>query len=269
MAKLKVVPYTFRLVDGDVRQFDGLQWIYVSAITGALDVSFDGSNFAPIQLKRGYRAPDAEPIGRVYVRNSSGATVTVTILTGNGEVIDNNAGSATTGVQDVNIAGNALASFPVAGVQAQGVAPTANPFMSAAEARATERGAVADGQIARLVCDLVGKLIVLPYANPENFESARSSACSGAGGSQAVLAAAGAGVRHYVTDVLIDNNSATASQWQLLDGATVIAQGEVAANGQAVVNFGVPLRGTANTALNVKQTAAGAVVATVSGYKGA
>lgn len=267
MTDLKIVSYTFTFPDAAPRSIDALQYVYLPTTTGSLEISSDGNNFVPFQLKRGYRAPEGKAIGRVFIRNTSGSSITATIITGNGEVIDNNAGNATTGVQDMNLAGSAV-DQAVNGSTAHAAAITKAPVLVAAEGRTTERAAVASGQVDRLVADAVGKLIVLPYANPENFEGAVSAACAGAGGSATVQAAGAAGVRHYVTDVLIDNLSGTATQWQLLDGATVIAQGEVGANGQATASFRTPLRGTAATALNIKQTAAGAVVATVSGFKG-
>jgi hypothetical protein len=69
----------------------------------------------------------------------------------------------------------------------------------------------------------------------------------------AVKAAAGAGVRNYLVSVQYFNSAAVASEIEIRDGSTVIWRGFVPASMTVPVSvtFEIPLRGTANTALNV------------------
>lgn len=84
-----------------------------------------------------------------------------------------------------------------------------------------------------------------------------------------VKAAAGAGIRNYVTDLTVSNTSATATLVSLLDGAAVIWQGVVPATGSIIVNFATPLRGSANTAMNAQAAvAATTIYLSFGGYTG-
>lgn len=85
----------------------------------------------------------------------------------------------------------------------------------------------------------------------------------------AMKAAAGAGVRNYVTGFTAYNNSATASVISIQDGTTVIYTDYLPANGSIRVTFPSPLRGTANTAMNVVlATAATSTFVSAQGYTG-
>lgn len=86
-----------------------------------------------------------------------------------------------------------------------------------------------------------------------------------------VQAAAGAGVRNYVTAMQITNNSATATEIVLKDGSTVIWRGYVGASMLTPVQFifKTPLRTTANAALNFACITVGAgVYISAQGFKG-
>lgn len=69
----------------------------------------------------------------------------------------------------------------------------------------------------------------------------------------ALNAAAGAGIRNYVAACQFFNSAAVASEIEIRDGVTVIWRGYVAASmvTPELVSFPLPLRGTANTAINV------------------
>lgn len=88
----------------------------------------------------------------------------------------------------------------------------------------------------------------------------------------AINAAAGAGIRNYLNSIWFKNTSATASEIVVKDGATVIWRGHVGASmtfGE-MITFCPPLRGTANTALNVALlTTATATIVSAQGYTGA
>lgn len=162
-------------------------------------------------------------------------------------------------------------SATIQGTVAHDGAVAQNPVQIAGEARSTERAAVASADVARLVTDLVGKLITLPYANPENMVSGATAAITDTTRTS-VIAAGGAGVRTYVTQILVTNSHATVGTFVLIeDGTTTLYVGYAAPLGGGFsVALPVPLRGTANTAINVSCVTTGANVrASISGYRGA
>jgi hypothetical protein len=157
------------------------------------------------------------------------------------------------------------------GAVAHDAAAAGNPVQIAGEARSTERAAVASADAARLVTDLVGKLITLPYANPELFVKGKTAAITDTTRT-AVIAAQGAGVKLYITHIAVTNgDTETGTYVKIEDGTTEIYGGWAAANGGGFsYTLPVPLVLTANTALNVTCGTTGATVyASASGYKGA
>lgn len=161
-------------------------------------------------------------------------------------------------------------AFQVHGTAAHDAAAANNPVLGGGYAVNAEPTAVANGDVARLVTDLVGKLITLPYTNPENFVAGKTAAITDTTRT-AVLAAPGAGVRNYVTHLLITNSHATVGTYvKIEDGTTEIYGGYAApAGGGFSVTLPAPLRLSANAALNVTCGTTGAnVYASASGYKG-
>jgi hypothetical protein len=146
-----------------------------------------------------------------------------------------------------------------------------NPVLNAGYAVNAEPAAVANADVARLITDLVGKQIVLPYANPENYVAGKTAAITDTTRT-AVIAAQGAGVRLYITHIIVSNSHATVGTYvKIEDGTTEIYGGYAAAVGGGFsITLPVPLRLTANAALNVSCGTTGAnVYAAASGYKGA
>ncbi len=87
-----------------------------------------------------------------------------------------------------------------------------------------------------------------------------------------LAAAGGASVRNYLASIQYHNTSATASEIVIKDGSTVIWRGYAPASMTvpATVAFEVPLKGTANTALNVAMITTGtATRVSAQGYQGA
>ena len=147
-------------------------------------------------------------------------------------------------------------------------ADAGNPVKIGARASSAEPSAVANADRVNLIADLVGKLITLPYANPENFVSGTANAADTS--DTAVLAAAGAGVRNYVTSIVVHNSSATDAYVTVKDGSTGKLVVPAPANSGATHTLPVPLRGTANTAVNfAASTAVTTMYVSMVGYKGA
>ena len=130
--------------------------------------------------------------------------------------------------------------------------------------------AVATGDTADLVTTLAGALITRDNAIPENSWS-YAAASGGITNTVdvAVKAAAAAGIRNYVTGISLSNNSATATEFVIKDGAsTVLWRCHLPANASNVsIQFNPALRGTAATDINVACITTGtATYANLQGY---
>lgn len=190
--------------------------------------------------------------------------------------------SDSTGVLSVDDNGGALTvdnggTFAVqaasAGDVAHDSADSGNPvkFGAKAETAPSAVTAVADGDRSNLYCGADGILYVRPYCALEDIVSGVDT--DTAGDSTSVIAAPGAGIRLYVTSVIVKNTHATTDAYvDIRDGAagTVLASIPAPAAGGAVVSFPVPLRLTANTACCVDPSAAvSTIITTVVGFKAA
>jgi len=158
----------------------------------------------------------------------------------------------------------------VYGNVAHDIADTGNPVKVGGVARSTDPSVVASGDRTHFLTDLIGRLVVSPYSIPENTLSGVTSAITNTSDT-AVIAAQGAGVRIYVTQMVVLNTSGTATLVNIKDGTTTIyTVNAPATSGQIALTFPVPLRLTANNALNVAcGTTAANVIVSASGYKGA
>jgi len=158
----------------------------------------------------------------------------------------------------------------VYGNVAHDIADTGNPVKVGGVARSTDPSVVASGDRTHFLTDLIGRLVVSPYSIPENTLSGVTSAITNTSDT-AVIAAQGAGVRIYVTQMVVLNTSGTATLVNIKDGTTTIyTVSAPATSGQIALTFPVPLRLTANNALNVAcGTTAANVIVSASGYKGA
>lgn len=134
-------------------------------------------------------------------------------------------------------------------------ADSGSPVKIGGKAYANEPAAVAANDRANMITDLVGRPIVLPYA-AQGDEVDGTASATGTGDTQ-IIAAQGAGVRIYVTTLIIHNAHATTNGFVTIkDGTTAKLVVPAPANGGAVINLPVPLRLTANTALNFASSAA-------------
>ena len=124
------------------------------------------------------------------------------------------------------------------------------------EGRSTAPTAVTSGAAVRALATLLGKQVTYPLALPGNTWSyaAASGGITNTTG-VTVKAAAGASTRNYIRSVSVINGHATVStDVQIRDGAsgTVLWRGFAqAAGGGCAQVFDPPLRGTANTLVEV------------------
>lgn len=162
----------------------------------------------------------------------------------------------------------------IGGDTASGSTDANNPIKIGAVAKSSEPTAVSTGQRVNLFTDLVGKLIVLPFSNPENFVSGVTSAMTGTT-STSLISAPSAGLRNYITQIIVTNSHASVGTFVLIQdgnaGTTIYEGYAAAAGGGFSISFPVPLRQpTTATALYVQNVTTGAnTIASASGYKGA
>lgn len=164
---------------------------------------------------------------------------------------------------------NAGGAAEIHGDGAHGASVAGNPVLVGLEARTSDGTAVTNGQAVRAQADLNGKQIVLPYAIPENSLSGVTAAITGTADTS-VIAAQGAGIRIYVTQILVINShTTTGTVVEIKDNTTVIYRGYAApVGGGFSITFPVPLRLTANVALQAANiTTAANVYVSASGYK--
>lgn len=156
-------------------------------------------------------------------------------------------------------------------------ADSGNPLKMGGRAINAEIAAVANNDRSDFVTDLVGKQIVLPYANPENFLTGTITTAMTGTTSTAVsgMGAPGSGLRNYITSVVISNAHATVGTDVILQdgsgGTTIGTFPAAAAYGGSVLSLPTPIRQpTANTALYAANVTTGASTkVTCYGYKGA
>jgi hypothetical protein len=162
------------------------------------------------------------------------------------------------GTPSVALSGTAT----VAGAAAHDAAVSGNPVRIAGRALTAAYTTVATGDTADLVCTTQGVLITRGNAIPE-LQWASTAASGGIVNTTdvALAAAAGAGLRRYLSSVTLSNNSATGTEVVIKDGATVIWRDFIRGNsGPVSIAFRDPLKSSANAALNVACITTGAAV---------
>lgn len=176
-------------------------------------------------------------------------------------------GTGTTGDPFVPVA---TLSGTLGGDVANDAVDSGNPVKIGGKALSANPAAVTSGDRVNALYDLQGRQIVAQTL-PEALVRGVSAAMTGTADTQ-VIAAQGAGIRIYLTHFVVFNYAgAVATQVNIKDGATTIYSVYVsAAGGQISITLPVPLRLTANTALNAAcVTTASNTIVSASGFIGA
>ena len=125
---------------------------------------------------------------------------------------------------------------------------------------------VDDNDRAQGVSDLDGAQIIRQGSPIGDSVSGNASNTDGA--NTQVIAAQGAGVKTYITDVTITNTSASNIFVELKDGTTTKWTFPVPASGGVTHSFSTPIGGTANTAWNFDPSAASTTIyCSVAGFR--
>lgn len=145
------------------------------------------------------------------------------------------------------------------------------------EGRTTNKTAVTSGQAVRPIATSIGAAVNKPFQVPE-LDWTYAAAAGGITNTTTavtIVAAAGAGIRNYLTGLQISNSTLGAgTELAIRDGAggTVLWRGilATAASDPGAISFPSPLRGTANTLMEVVTLTAsvtGAVYFNAQGYQ--
>ena len=148
------------------------------------------------------------------------------------------------------VTGGANGSVGVGGLAASGASVSGNPLLHGGRAQNAEQTAVSNGQAVDAAFDLVGKQIVMPYANKENFLNGASAGITTATNTSLISAQA-AGVKIYLTTYSCANTGSTASLIQFTSGSggTVLWSTINPAGGGTNGNIYPPVPTAAATAL--------------------
>lgn len=267
-------------------------------LTGA-EVSDDGDNIAV----------NATAKGELYVKNTDGDAL-LTTATASLSVLDDwdesdrakvnviagqagvtaGAGSVAANTPRVTLASDdpAVASLSVlddwdntasdgvsvSGDVAHDAADAGEPVKIGGKAVSAEPAAVAANDRVNAIFDLVGKQIIAPYTNPENIVSGAITSAMTGTTSTSLVAAPGAGLRNYITTIIVSNAHATVGTDVAIQdgsgGTTLLTIPAAAVYGGAVINLPVPLRQpTTNTAIFCANVTTGASTkVSAVGYKG-
>lgn len=154
-------------------------------------------------------------------------------------------------------------TIEVVGDAAHDAAVAGNPVRAGGRARTSDYTAVANDDTADFITDLNGKQIVLPYAIPENAVSGAITSAMTGTTSTSLVAAPGAGLRNYLTTIIVSNSHATQGTDVIIQdgsgGTTLMTIPAAAVYGGAVIPLPTPLRQpTANTAIYCANVTTGA-----------
>lgn len=174
-------------------------------------------------------------------------TITVATISAAIPAGDNNIGNV-----DIVTLPASTNTIEVVGDAAHDAAVAGNPLLVGLEGRSTDGTAITSGRVVRGLATLLGKTVTYPYALPgSTWSYASPAAVTDTNDDEAKAAVAS--TRHYISGVQVFNgHDTTATEVVIKDGSTVMWRGWAEQTGGGCsARFDPPLRGTANTAVNV------------------
>lgn len=207
-------------------------------------------------------------IGDVTINNASGASAVNIQDGGNSITVDGTV--AVSGTVATSMATNT----PVGNV-AHDAADSGAPIKTGGRARTTEITAVASDDRVDSIHDKVGKQVVLPYSIPESFVSGAITTAMTATTTTSLVAAPAAGLRNYLTTIIVSNAHATVGTDVIIQdgsgGTTLMTIPAAAVYGGAVITLPTPLRQptTATAIFCANVTTGASTKVSAVGYTGA
>ena len=220
-------------------------------------------------------------IGDVTINNASGAAAVNIQDGGNSITVDGTFWQATQPVSGTVTANAGTGTMAVSmatntplGTVAHDSADSGAPIKVGGRASSAEITAVTTGDRTDFITDLAGKQVMMPYANNENFVSGAITTAMTGTTSTSLVAAPAAGLRNYITTIIVSNSHATVGTDVIIQdgsaGTTLMTIPAAAVYGGAVINLPVPLRQpTTATAIYCANVTTGASTkVSAVGYKG-
>ena len=269
------IPITSAVITGGAVSHDGAAGTVKPLLIGAFasaaaptDVSADGDAVQTWALRSGAIATQPTYAGILAVAGNGASGTGVQRVT-----VANDSTGILAGVTTVTTV-TTVSTITGGGVAHDG-ADSGNPIKVGGRAINAEIAAVANNDRADFVTDLVGKQIVMPYANPENFVSGAITTAMTGTTSTSLIGAPAAGLRNYITQITVSCAHATQGTDVVIQdgngGATLYTIPAAALYGGAAITFPVPLRQptTATAIFCANVTTGSSTKVSASGYKGA
>ncbi len=223
--------------------------ITVSDGGGSLTVDNNGT-FA---VQSTNQANSGVDIGDVTINNAAGASAVNIQDGGNSITVDGTFWQATQPVSGTVTANAGTGTMAVSmatntplGTVAHDSADSGAPIKTGGRAVSAEITPVTTGDRTDSIHDLAGKQVVMPYANNENFVSGAITTAMTGTTSTSLVAAPAAGLRNYITTIIVSNSHATVGTDVIIQdgsgGTTLLTIPAAAVYGGAVINLPVPLR---------------------------
>jgi len=235
---------------------------FTVTVIDANQIDLQGTVFAGAHVAGSGRialaaAPTAVSLQMSFINCQDYAELTAEITAGRGQIVEGQAIAART------VAGSVVTATALGPVAHDGARGSTAPVIVAARAVTAAYASVASGDVADLITTVQGVQVVRPWQIPELEWSSAAAAGGITNTTDVVLgAAAGAGLRRFVTALQLKNAGTVATEVVLKDGSTVIWRGHLGASMTFSEShqFADPLRTTANTALNLACITTGAQV---------
>lgn len=238
------------------------------AVSGTVTVgSHNVTNAGTFAVQSTNQANSGVDIGDVTINNASGASAVNIQDGGNSITVDGTFWQAT---QPVSMATNT----PV-GTVAHDAADSGAPIKTGGRARTSDITSVANDDRVDAIFDKSGRQVIFPFCLPENLVSGAITTAMTGTTSTSLIAAPGAGLYNYITQVTVSNSHATIGTDVTLQdgngGTAFYTIPAAAVYGGAAIQFNPPLRQpTSNTALYcVNITTGASTKVSASGFKGA
>jgi len=209
----------------------------------------NASGASAINIQDGGNSITVDNGGTFAVQAAQSGTWNITNVSG---TVSLPTGAATAANQSTMITALQLIDNPIVAHDAAATGSTGVNMAGAVATNSVEgRTQVANADATRVVADLNGCLVTRPHTTLEEIISERVSDTGGTSTAFTNFAAGGAGIHNYVTTISIFNSSATDGYVDFRDGTggAIIFTAPAPAAGGSVINFPVPLKGAANTAL--------------------
>lgn len=245
--------------------------------SGTITIASNLSSSSPLVTIATVLPPGTNVIGKVGIDQTTPGTtnaVAATLQTQTDTVMVGGTNTKEYGGTSV-VSGGVAGSVGVGGLAANNASSAGNPQQIAGLAENVEPTLATNGQNASVALDLAHRQIVFPFANKENEVTSGTITLTASTATTSAIAAPGAGLFNYVTDISCFNTGATATTLLVQNGSggATIFTGFAPAGGGFVEQFATPIGGVnhiaSNTAVFIQAgSSTSSLVCNLQGFKG-